>query len=120
MAGSRQSETAQSRSIEHWKLDVRSDRFGQKQSVGLAVLTDHHQPGPDGFVGVPKRLAGWFIGDLEGSARGAIGAEDRAEQFGSTGADEPCDSEDFSGAKRERYVLDLGAEPELLDSQGLS
>ena len=75
---------------------VEGERLQQQQAVGLAVLGEQADAEGDGVSGLadPCRLA--EHGDLAVVDR--VGAEDRPQHLGATGAGEAGDGEDLTGA----------------------
>ena len=80
--------------------DVLGHGHAVEEAQGLAVLGHHGDPGRDRLVGMcePDRPA--LEPDRPGRRRRA-GAEDRFEQLGSAGPEQPGDAQDLAGADRE-------------------
>ena len=82
----------------------------------LAHSERHDEPFVPAVLGEQRNSPGDRVGggahshgcaaDLDRPGRGSIGAKDHPHDLRPTGADEPCETEDLSGVKLERDVVD--------------
>ncbi len=95
--------------------NVGADRLRHQQALALSILRDQsdtllHRVGWRANADLLQRPA-----DFDVTAVGNICAIDQPQQLGTSGTDQPGNTEDFTSTHVERHILNLAGTTEALD-----